>query len=389
MNSLTKDTYVKHNLGKVLSFWLLLTLSFLAAEDLSYTFHADTNTPYVKEPVILNIDLNQTNHNIVLLLDFDLKKSDAYTFQRLDAKEMDAHHDTKVLYTYIVYPLKAGEIPIHFKLTKKVTTDSSVAYSFSGDRDNVRDMVTVNSEVTLPPVVLKVKPLPKAVDFVGDFTLRQSFKKHHAKAYEPLPFQIEIKGKGYTPLIENIIPKTLDVTLFKEKPLVKTVHSHSGSQTSVIYPMAFSSKKSFDLPEVKLQAFNPKTKKLYTLNIPAQHFDVEKEESTALLDKKDSPKPFNTDWSWLSTLLSYLLVFAAGYLSAVSFKLRKKQPQRRKNILQEKIASAKDEKALFQILMASDNKKFAPLIDQLESALYKNAKINFKDVKAMAEKEAE
>jgi len=380
---------VKHNLGKLLGIWLFLTFGLLYGGDLSYTFAADTTTPYVKEPVILTVDLNQTNHNIVLLLDFDLKKSDAYTFQRLDAKEKDAYHDTKVRYTYIIYPLKAGAVPVRFKLTKKITTDSSVAYSFSGDRDNVRDMVTVNSDVPLPPVVLQVKPLPQKVDFVGDFSLTHSFKKHKAKAYEPIPFNIVIKGKGYPPLMKNIIPKTPGLTLFKEKPIVHTVHTTKGSRTSVTYAMALSEEKSVDLPEVTLTAFNPKTEKRYTLTIPVQHFEIEKEDPAKLVDKTDNPKPFRNDWKWLTSLLSYLLVFGAGYASALSFKWRKRQETAADNTLQKKIAGTKDAKALLRILMAADSQKYVSLIETLENSLYKNAKINFKQLKEMALKEAE
>ena len=198
---------MKHNLGNVLKFYFLLSLTVLLAEDFAYTVKVDTQTPYVKEPVLLTIDINQTNHDIVLLLSFDLEQSEAYSFQRLDAKETDSHHDAKVQYSYLLYPLKSGDIPVSFKMLKKVTNDESVAYSYSGDRDNVKGLVTVDTEVTLTPVHLQVKALPKGTDIVGDFKMTSTMPKHKAKAFEPVPLQIEIKGKGYTPLISDLIPK--------------------------------------------------------------------------------------------------------------------------------------------------------------------------------------
>jgi hypothetical protein len=57
---------------------LFIALSFvlLSAEDFTYDFHLDKQDPYLKEPVILTLDLKQTNHDIVLLFNFDLRKSD-------------------------------------------------------------------------------------------------------------------------------------------------------------------------------------------------------------------------------------------------------------------------------------------------------------------------
>ncbi len=372
---------MKHNLGKAVKLYLFLSLSLLFAEDFSTTFNVDNAQPYIKEAVILTLDLNQTNHDIVLLLNFDLKPSKNYVFQRLDVKETDSHHNTKVHYTYLIYPLKAGEIALTFDLLKKVTNDESVAYSFSGDRDNVKGLVTEDTKITLPPLVLKVKPLPKGTQLVGDFTLSQQFNKHKAKAYEPIPFQISIEGEGYRPLLKNIVPKELNVTRFSEKPLIDSSHTINGTKSTVTYPMALSHSKSFDLSSITIKAFNPKTEKAYVLTIPKQHFEIEKEALDMLVDKTDNPEPFSTDWSWLTTLLGYLVIFVAGYLSALSLKWTKKTYVKPSSILQEKIEECKDPKILLQILMATDSKKFASSIERLENGLYGKGKMNFKKVK--------
>ena len=372
---------MKHNLGKAVKLYLFLSLSLLFAEDFSTTFNVDNAQPYVKEAVILTLDLNQTNHDIVLLLSFDLKPSKDYVFQRLDVKETDSHHNTKVHYTYLIYPLKAGDITLTFDLLKKVTNDESVAYSFSGDRDNVKGLVTEDTKITLPPLVLKVKPLPPGTELVGDFTLSQQFNKHKAKAYEPIPFQINIEGEGYRPLLKNIIPKTLNVIRFSEEPLVDSSHTINGTKSTVTYPMALSHSKSFDLSSITIKAFNPKTEKAYVLTIPKQHFEIEKEALDMIVDKTDNPKPFSTDWSWLTTLLGYLVVFVAGYLSALSLKWSKKTYAKPSSILQEKIEECKNPKTLLQILMATDSKKFASYIERLENGLYGKGKMNFKKVK--------
>ncbi len=159
-------------------------------------------------------------------------------FKYLTSKRPDSYHNVKIHYDYLIYPLKAGDINITFSLLKKVTNDDSVAYSFSGDRDNVKHLVTKDTRIQLPPLQLKVKSLPEGTTLVGDFALTYDIKKHHAKAYEPLPFQISIKGEGYPPLLDTLLPQEGNFTRFTEKPIVKSIATKKGTQSTVTYPMA-------------------------------------------------------------------------------------------------------------------------------------------------------
>jgi hypothetical protein len=362
---------------------LFIALSFvlLLAEDFTYDFHLDKQDPYLKEPVILTLDLKQTNHDIVLLFNFDLHKSDDYFFQRLDTKETDTHHNLQIHYVYLIYPLKSGEIKLSFDLMKKVTTDDSVAYSFSGDRDNIKGLVTTDTKITLPSLSLKVKKLPQNTTLIGDFKLTHKFKKTKADAYEPIPFEVKIEGTGYPPLLDNLLTQNLDFTVFKENPIVNSTHSQKGTKSSVIYPMALSSENSFDLNPITIKAFNPKTMQSYTLTIPKQHFTISKVDVNTLVDRIDNPKPLESDGSWFASLFSYLVIFAAGYLTAISVKWRKKILPQTDDPFKEKIENCNDERALLQILMATKSKKFTKSIEILENNLYGNAKINFKKVK--------
>jgi len=374
---------MKNSLGSM----ILLCLSILVvnAEDFTHTFHVDKQNPYVKEAVIMTLDLNQTNRDKVLFFHFSLKKSPDYEFHRLNVKETEEHHTAQVHYEYLIYPLRAGEVQLHFDLIQKATTEENLAYSFSGDRDNVKGLTTVDTQIDLPPLTLKAKALPKGTSLVGDFSLTHSLKINKAKAYEPLPFQVTITGSGYPPLLERLLPKDVDFTLFTENPIVKAVNSSQGTSSTVIYPMALSHSKSFDLETIVIKAFNPKTQKSYKLTVPKQHFDIHKVDVKSLIDKIDSPKPLQSDLSWLTTiltsLLSYLVVFAAGFLTAISLKWKKKSTVHASHPLREKIEACKDEKALLQLLMATDAKQFALSIEKLEKGLYGKAKINFNKVK--------
>lgn len=370
---------MKNSLGKL--YILLLYLITLQAEDFTYKFSIDNTHPYVKEAVVLSVELSQTNHDIVLLFNFDIAPSKDYSFQRLDAQETDSYHNAKVHYIYLLYPLRPGEIDIKFNLLKKVTSDESIAYSFSGDRDNIKGLVTVDTQVTLPPLKLKVKALPKEAVLIGDFNLTYSIKQHQSKPHEPLPIQVTLKGWGYPPLLENILPKEGNFTRFTEQPIVQSKASRKGTTSTVNYPMALSHNQSFTLSTVHIKAFNPKTQKPYTLTLPSQHFNITKTDTLRLVDSVDTPQVFSTDWQWLQSLLSYLLVFAAGYFTAVIWKWEKSISAKEQHPLKKKIQNAHDAKALLQLLIATQNTQFASPIKKLESSLYGEGTINLNRLK--------
>ena len=376
---------MKHSLGKLV---VLFSFVLLQAQDFTHYLSVDNTQPYVKEPIILSVELKQSNPNIVLMFNFDLAKSKDYSFQRLDTQETDIHptqglHNTKVKYTYLVYPLVSGEVSLHFKLLQKVTTDESVAYSFSGDRDNVKGLVTTDTIITLPPLSLQVKPLPKNTQIVGDFSLDYSIKKHKANAYEPLPFQVTLKGLGHPPLLK-LIPKDVNFTLFLEKPLVTSVASLQGIHSTIHYPMALSHSKSFTLDSINLKAFNPKTEKAYELTVPKQIFNITQVSKASLVDKTDKPKVLKDDWSWITSAFIYFTVFSAGYLTALSFKWTKKVQTKENNPLKNKIQNANDTKMLLQVLLAHNSHRFSTIIQTLENSLYADGKINLNKVKKEA-----
>ena len=375
---------MKKNLGSLLTTLIVVILSITVtyANDFTSKFTLSSTAPYAKEAVILKLDLVQTDHSKVMFFKFSPKKSDDYEFYRLNIKEEDAYHAAKVYYTYLIYPKRAGDIAITFDLIKMVTTDEKVAYSFSGDRDNIKGLNKKDIPVDLPPLMLQVKPLPKGTLIVGDFTLERTIKKKEAKSFEPLPLTITIKGNGYPPILAGIIPESENFTLFKETPITHSTKSIQGTKSNITYPMALSAKQSFDLPAIKLKAFNPKTEESYDLTIVKEHFTITQPDQGMLLDKVDSPRPLQSDWSWLGTLLGYLIVFAAGFLTAKSFKWSPRRKQKSTvDAITEEIQATHDPKELLALLIATDARKYKNTIEKLEESLYRKNKYDLKRIK--------
>jgi putative sterol carrier protein len=270
---------------------------------------------------------------------------------------------------------------------QKATTDENIAYSFSGDRDNVKGIQTKNTKIEVPDLQLQVKELPKGTQIVGDFKLEYKIKHHKATAYEPLPFQMTIQGIGYPPLLNNLLQGEGNFTRFTEQPIVKTIASIEGTHTKVTYPMALSHDQNFTLQAIKINAFNPHTERSYTLDVPAQTFTITQEDKSKLLDKVDTPAPFEINYAWLQTFFGYLIAFIAGIFSALSWKWKRKTIQKLQDPMLEKIQQCKSSKELLQLLLSDDSKRFDTTINTIESTLYQGGGSSLQTLKKSAIKE--
>jgi len=386
MTSSTKDIYVKHTLGKIPFLYIIFLSLFMDvhAEDFSYHIETSTQEVYLHEPLQLTVDLKQTNPDVVLLFKFTVNKSPDYEVKALLSKYADTLHHIDQHMVYKIYPLKTGDINITFSLVKRVTTDDKVRYFASGDRDDFKKLETIDTLVDIPSVSIHVKPVPQGTQLVGDFNLSYHVNTHHTTSYVPINMDISIKGRGYPPQLSHLIPKDTRYTLFSEKPTIQISSTTKNIPIVAHYLFALSAKDSFSLAPITIQAFNPYTQTPYTLTVPEQNFTIDSIDTSTLVDHTNTPPPLTADWSWLKTLFVYLIVFAAGYLTAVSWKGTKKKQQKEQHPLIEKIQGAKTQKALLQILMATESKHFTACIEKLEASLYSHQSISLKSIKKEA-----
>lgn len=344
------------------------------AQDFKHKFSINKNDPFVKEGVIFTASFEQTNKNIVLMFDFDLQKSKDYTFKRIDVKQSEEYHDLKVEYKYLIYPLRSGDININFKLTKKVTTDESVAYSFSGDRDNIKGLVTKDTDVYLDPLKIEVKTIPTKTQIVGDYKISYKLNKTSALAYEPINLSIFIEGDGFPIDINPYSFNNSEFKTFTQKPIFK--------DNKYIYSYAFSHNNSFTIPKVEVKAFNPKNNNEYILSVKEQQIDISSASHNNLTDKSDSPKPFNLDLSQYIEIIKYILIFILGVITHKVFQNFKSHKQDMKSILKSKINEASTHKELLKILISQNNPKYKESIQQLESSIYGSQQISLKQIKS-------
>ena len=319
-----------------------------------------------------------------MLFKFTLKNSNDYSFHQIGLEEREKYHDLRHEYSYLIYPKKSGEIKLEFEMIKSLTDDDKVTYSISGDRDSVKRLEKEDIEVNLKPLVLNVKALAKGVDLVGDFKLTHTLDKQETEAFDPINLKVELKGRGDIDAFE-LLKESESYRLFYQAPNVKRFYTKEGATTDIKWEYAISAKENFTLPAIELKAFNPKSKKVYTLKVPEYTIKVDKVKEESLLDSDNVPKMSTSiDWAWWRWLFSYIFVFVAGFLMPRDlFKRKKVMTKSDEKILAEQIKAAKSHKELLEILLRENSGKYLKAIEALELVLYKGQKISLSKIKAM------
>ena len=360
---------------------ILMFQMLYAQDDVAYSFHLSTTTPYRQEAVFLDVNISQLDHSKVMLFKFTLKNSKDYSFHQIGLEEREGYHNLRHEYSYLIYPKKSGKVKIEFEMVKSLTDDDKVTYSISGDRDSVKRLEKEDIKVSLKPMLLNVKSLPKEVKLVGDFKLTHTLDKQETNAFDPINLKVELKGRGDVEAFE-LLKESKNYRLFHQAPDIKKFYTKDGTTSDIKWEYAISSKDSFSLPTIELKAFNPKSKKVYILKIPKYKIKVNSVNKETLLDSEDVPaisKPI--DWDWWRWLFSYIFVFMAGFLMPRDlFKRKKLTEESNERILAKRIKNAKSHKELLEILLAENSSNYSKAIEALELVIYRDKKISLSKI---------
>ena len=373
---------MKNNLGRI--FFILFFPFFLYADSnlASYTLNANKHDVMEKEAVEITFTATQKDHSNIMYFSFQPKKSADYEVILLaqNTKKLSAH-DSSATFTYLLFPLKSGDVTVDFDFTVKVATEQALAEVYTGTRDTAKQEKTSNTPIKVEPLHLHVNPLNQNVQLVGDFTLESKLQKNEINKYGAANVSYTLSGVGYQSTSLQPLGNIKDVTQFSQKNDLKNKAEADGYNLQRQYSYALSSDKNFQIPPIELTAYSPKLKKYYSLKAPSYDIKVSTIDPSTLVDKKDSPLSKNLDFAWLKNLFIAFVIFSAGFVSAkimptISFKRERKK--RFEDI--KKTSSAKE---LILILMQNyssyDIKEF---IDKLEMIEYKKSDDSFKEIKA-------
>lgn len=374
---------MKKNLGRIV-FLLFLLLNVLEANDLAtYKLSTNKSDPFVKEAVAITFEAVQKDHTDNMMFSLQPKKSDTYEIILLNKKnETKQKHHAHIIFTYLLFPLKAGNITVHFDFTIRTASDSAIAQSVIDDHDDSIGVNTHDTTVKIKPLLLHVKELSKETDLVGDFSLKEKIQRTTINQYQSLSIIYTLEGEGYESGSFQPIHPINGVTMFSETNTIYAKATKNGYKIKRQYIYALSAKESFTIPAVNVKAFSTKKEQYYTLKTPQHHITVTKIDTSKLLDNEEYPQSKSiVDIGKIKDFLIYILIFFTGYLTA---KLQSTPLKKRKNdsiALQAVKKSQTPKELLFALINNHLENNFAKEVEILEDMVYNNANHNFNTIK--------
>ena len=370
-------------------FTLIISILFatllMGATDYRYSLHLSKSSLYLKEPLVVTFDINQTDSSKVMFFDFEIDAGDDFFVHRLDKEVDEAYHARKERYRYLVYPLKSGTLQMRFKLLVRRGNDELLTTAFTGGRYNVKAVETDDRYEPVASKIVEVKPLPLRADLVGRFRVERTVAKSSVESYEPLYVDVKVSGTGYAPDLDKIawLPPIKGVKLFVDRPKKTLRYTRDGMTVEAVYRYALMSQSDFKIAGVSLQAFDTAQKKRYRIELEPVKVNVTPVETSLLLDKKSTPKPVEPPTESIKRFFIMFLIFAAGWISAVlAMRLRAVFSGRNSaDEWKKMVKSSKDARELMKLLVLKDAVGYKEQIEKLERAVYAKEAVNLKRIK--------
>ncbi len=378
---------MKKNRGNILLLLILLmmNLPLCAAEGVSWHMKVSTKTPYIREAVIITMDARQTEKEGVTVFEFHPQKSSAYEILFLGEEDLRGADDlTHVRFKYALFPLHEGNLSVDFLFIAKKASKEELKEVAIGARNVLRVVKTVDTRINLDFLQLNVRKLPEGTKLVGRYTLEYDMPSEEVSPFSQLNLVYTLKGYGYPPKLETVLPDIAGVESFVEVEKFDDKLFHKRT-----YRYALLAEKSFTIPKVSIKAFDPEKDKPYFLETPAQKISVAKVDAKEILDSRDS-LPKEVDYAKYRSYLYGLLLFLAGFLSAKLLpdimKRYSKKPSVSENSFICKIEKTDDPKLLMKYLILENRHLFDEEIALLEEALYHHKKVSLKSLKEQIRK---
>lgn len=350
------------NLGKYKLLFLLLAFVLnLSASTYEWSVKVNKKSAYINEAIHLEYTCTFNDKAGLYAIDFNpTVDNDEYSIKILREDER-IRNDRKInSYELILFVKKEGVFNLELETLMKKTNKDSIVNGILG-RDNLNYEEFLITKIKQKSININILKTDERM--VGEFVLDTKADKNDVKAFVPYHLELSIQGVGDFQLFEDIVFKIEGVEVFSEDAYEDIELTKDGYKGVWSKKFAFVSEKDFTIPSWKLSYFDPEDKRTKELLYEGVKVGVttptyKKEE---LLDKEEKPLAFNAEY------LYYLLTFIAGFLLAkVKFK-RVKKEQNSDEVFCKKIQKVNSLDELLFLLISHNPKKYAQVIDAIET----------------------
>lgn len=348
---------MKRSLGSVMILALLLAETLWGGGYQWRVLEAPKSL-YVKQSGVIRYECAFSDSAGEYVIDFKPQGNERYDASILTQSDRIVSGKRVQSFDVLITPKEAGELNVVLYALVRHTTFASIENATIG-RDNVRKYDFNDANVSLPATRIEAKANGSALS--GQISMEVKIDKRSVIAREPVHVSLYLRGKGnldqFTPYELNIS----GVSVFAEAPRKNLSPSPEGFEGEVRQEFALVSDKSFVIPSLSIEVFDPVTQKRKLLKSEAVSIEVaEGFEQNNLLDP-----PQISDWSGWKRYALYAALMVLGALLYEGIRRGLKYlPRRRKKRFYD---GAKTTKELMMVLALSGEKRYDALIAQLEA----------------------
>lgn len=353
---------MKKSLASIIIFSVLILLD-LSASTYKWSAKSDKKTAYVNEAILLTYVCAFSDSSELYTIDFNpVQDNEHFSIKLL--KESQVLKDLKRVntYEYLAYVKKAGTVSFDFDIVMKKTTQESINSIIRGHYDDSKSESFISTPMKQIPLSVNIKD--SSSKLVGEFALVAKKEIPKITAYQPYHLEIQIEGVGNFSELKSIYFSIDGVKIFTQDAVLKTELTQDGEKGVWSQKFAFMSEKSFVIPEVSIEYFNPKIDMLESLTFDTVNVNVDESvyKKEDLLDAKEKK-----DFLYKPEYLYYLLTFLVGFLVAkIRLNIFKQQKTEEELFLKSIKETTSLEKLCF-LLVNKDIEKYKELISKIES----------------------
>jgi len=271
---------------------------------------------------------------------------------------------------YLIFPQLAG----NYTIDKQLINVASREYG----TNMIRWKKIFSKEVQV-----NIKALPQGLSIQGDYKITASVDAQSTKANKPVNLTIRIKGNGNIDDIEEFKLELEDEVVYSTKPTVKTFIQGGKYGGEFTQKLSIIADKDFTIPSIKFKYFDIRTKSVKTIKTKPFNIkvkgkakitpNIQTNKNTAQVKTVQLPakiiyKSEDSYIKYIFAIIGFILGIVATFLL-----LKKKVKKEDLRDLSIKIKKAKNDKELYNILLAySYNIKIVSQIKLLEQNIYNN-----------------
>jgi len=203
---------------------------------------------------------------------------------------------------FFIFPQKSGDFEISpARVDVGVMSKSRDVFNMLSNQLNWKTVFS-NTQT------LHVKKL-EGTNLFGDFSISLNVDKNNIEQNEGVNATLKITGSGNFDDIESYKLDIKDVTIYSDKPIVKSKATFTDMKGEFVQKFSISAKDDFTIPPVSITYYDSKEKKLVTkktnpIKLNVKRAEQEKAVQTSLVKKEVVVKQIN---SYLYLAISFVL----------------------------------------------------------------------------------